>query len=91
MTGLAAAERHPVGAVAMFFAAVVALVLLVGWNVWAAFAVAVVIGAVLMVAFVVDVSAPYRTLDCRDEHHTACEECWCECHAPEAVHLSEVA
>ena len=91
MTGLAAAERHPVGAVAVFVAALVALIVLVGWNVWAAFAVAVVIGVALSVAFVVDVSAPYVTLDCRDERHGSCDECWCDCHAPEAVHLAEVA
>lgn len=91
MTGLAVAERHPVGAVAVFFASVVALILLIGVSVWAALGVAAVIGVVLMVAFVVDVSAPYVTLDCRDERHGACVECWCDCHAPEAVALAEVA
>ncbi len=77
------AEKHPVPATALFFATTVALIFLVGWNVWAAFTVALIIGAVIGVAYVMDVSAPYRTLDCRDERHVACEECWCECHTTE--------
>lgn len=91
MTGLSVAERHPVGAVAVFFATLVALILLTGWSPWVALVVAAVIGVALMVAYVVDVSAPYLTLDCRDEHHDACDECWCECHVSEAVHVGEVA
>lgn len=91
MTGIAAAEKHPVGTVAVFFASLVALILLLGVSVWAAFMVALVIGAVLGVAYVVDVSSPYLTLDCRDERHGSCDECWCECHVPEVAHLIEVA
>lgn len=77
------AEKHPVPTIALFFATTVALIVLVGWNVWVAFTVALVIGAGIGVAHVMDVSAPYRTLDCRDEHHVACDECWCECHTAE--------
>jgi hypothetical protein len=82
---LVAAEKHPITTIALFFTALVGLVLLMGWNVWVAFTVALAIGTVLGVMYVVDVSAPYRTLDCRDEHHVACAECWCECHTAEEV------
>lgn len=91
MSGLILAEKHPVAALSVFFGFLYGLVLLAGVNVWVAFTVALLVGLGLTIAFVVDVSAPYLTLDCRDEHHGACDECWCECHAPEAVHLSEVA
>jgi len=85
VNALTVAEKHPVPTVTLFFTALVGLVLLTGWSVWAGFGVAVLTGAVLMVAFVIDVSAPYRTLDCRDEHHVACDECWCECHTTDEV------
>lgn len=84
MSGLVAAEKHPVVALSVFAGVVWGLILLLGWSPWVAFSVAVVIGVVLMVAFVIDVSAPYRTFDCRGERHGACVECWCECHTSEA-------
>lgn len=84
MTGLVVAERHPVAALSVFSGVVVLLVLLLGWNVWAALGVAVLIGVALSVAWVIDVSAPYRTVECRGERHGVCAECWCECHTSEA-------
>ncbi len=91
MSGLIWAEKHPVATLVVFFGFLYGLVLLAGVNVWVAFTVAVLVGLGLTLAFVIDVSAPYLTLDCRDEHHGTCEECWCECHAPEAVQVSEAA
>lgn len=91
MSALAAAEKHPVWTVAVFFATLAALLALAGWNQWVAFAVAVAIGLSMARVYAKDLSKPYRTLDCQDGRHGSCAQCWCECHALEAAHLGEVA
>lgn len=83
MSLLSTAEKHPFRAVALLAIGFVSLGVLAERNVYAAIVVAGLIAVAIGLEYIRDASAPYRTLDCRDEHHVACDECWCECHTTE--------
>jgi hypothetical protein len=71
------AAKHPVAVLAMFFAALYVLVLLMAISPLLAFAVAAAIGIALFLLYLVEGLAPYVSLDCRDGRHAACVGYWC--------------